>query len=63
MLYMGSYLPLKTIDWPLVEDSIYLELAATAINQEGVPLMWRVAISWPDKILKKSSNTKGFVAH
>ena len=45
MLYMGSYLALKTIDWQLVEDSIYLELAATAINQEGVPLMWRAAIS------------------
>lgn len=27
MLYMGGYLPLKTIDWPWVEDGIYLEPA------------------------------------
>ena len=27
MLYMGGHLPLKTVDWPWVEDSIYLEPA------------------------------------
>ena len=62
-LYMGSYLPLKTIDWPLVEDSIYLELAATAINQVGPFDVACSNIMWPDEILKKSSNTNSFVAH
>ena len=27
MLYMGDHLPLETIAWPWVEDSIYLEPA------------------------------------
>ena len=27
MLYMGGQLPLKTVDWPWVEDSVYLEPA------------------------------------
>ena len=27
MLYMGDHLPVQTIDWPWVEDSIYLEPA------------------------------------
>lgn len=27
MLYMGNHLPVETIEWPWVEDSIYLEPA------------------------------------
>lgn len=32
MLYMGNRLPMDTIDWPWVEDSIYLEPALKHVS-------------------------------
>lgn len=44
MLYMGGHLPLKTIDWPWVEDKIYLEpaLAKTSLLNKTLLLNEKV---------------------
>ena len=38
MLYMGGHLPLNTLDWPWVEDSVYLEPALRRASLMNVTL-------------------------
>ena len=45
MLYMGGHLPLNTVDWPWVEDHIYLEpaLAKVSLSNKTLSLSGKIA--------------------
>lgn len=45
MLYMGGHLPLNTVDWPWVEDSIYLEpaMAKVSLSNKTLHLSRKIA--------------------